>query len=182
VRLALGASRFRIARHLFADSLVLVAVSTLISLGLAHWLVKLLMDAMRGSDDGGPPLWMRFDIDAGSVAIAVFVGLLTAIAAGLWPALKLSGQASTALRSGARASTAGMSKKLSGIMIALELACAAALLIGSLNLASYVNQSFVFDLGERTHRLVGNTISDARKTHGALPRDAPAFARRPTSD
>jgi putative ABC transport system permease protein len=86
VRAALGASRWRLARQLLAESLVLAtlggAAGALLGSLLLRGLLAMMPDTL--------PRWMHFGLDARFVAFSLALSAATAILAGLWPALDTS--------------------------------------------------------------------------------------------
>ncbi|MFI5227416.1 MAG: ADOP family duplicated permease [Gemmatimonadales bacterium] len=85
VRIALGASRLRIARQLVTESLVIGAAAAVIGLLLANWLVQMLMALVPRLP---VPLVVHPTLDGRVVAFALGITLLTAIVTGLLPALQ----------------------------------------------------------------------------------------------
>jgi predicted permease len=85
VRIALGASRFRIARQLIAESVVVGSVAAIIGLLLAKWLVQTLMSLVPRLPI---PLVVHPTLDGRVFAFAIGITLLTAIAMGLLPAVQ----------------------------------------------------------------------------------------------
>jgi predicted permease len=129
VRVALGASRARIAAHLLAQALVLAAAAAAVALPLAHFAVQWQAAGFRASANG-PPLWLRFDLDATVIALALGAALLTALATGLLPALRAGRDTVAAsLRDGARGSAGGAFVRLTRALVIGEVALSCALLI-----------------------------------------------------
>lgn len=85
VRIAMGASRLRIARQLVTESLVLGAAAAIVGLVLAKWLVHLIMSLVPRLS---VPLVVHVTLDGWVVAFAVGTTLLTTIATGLLPAVQ----------------------------------------------------------------------------------------------
>jgi predicted permease len=85
VRIAMGASRFRIARQLITESLALGAAAGIIGLILAKWLVQTLMSLIPRLPI---PLVVHPTLDGRVLAFALGITLLTAIVTGLLPALQ----------------------------------------------------------------------------------------------
>jgi predicted permease len=86
VRVALGASRGRLAREVLAESLLLSLAAGVVGLVAARWSLQVVPAIIP---DGLP----RVDavrIDAGVMAFCVGVAFVTAALAGLWPALSSS--------------------------------------------------------------------------------------------
>lgn len=85
VRIAMGASRLRVARQLVTESLVVGAAAAVIGLMLAKWLVQLVMGVV-------PRLPIQLvvhpTLDARVLGFALGITLLTAIVSGLLPAVQ----------------------------------------------------------------------------------------------
>jgi len=86
VRMALGARRERIVRQLVIESVPLVAMGALGSLGFA-WAAATVIAAL-----GGFPPYMDFSIRWGTVMVAVTLALLSLVVVGLLPAWKIAQQ------------------------------------------------------------------------------------------
>jgi predicted permease len=86
VRMALGARRTRIVRQLVIESVPLVVMGALGSLGFASGLASLIAAL------GGLPPYMDFSIRWGTVMLAVALGLLALVVVGLLPAWKVAQQ------------------------------------------------------------------------------------------
>jgi predicted permease len=154
VRMALGASRRRLAGGMFVHALVLSLCAAAFGLAGAQLAVTWTMDAFASAGDGGPPQWMRFDLDLRMVAFALAAALATALAAGLLPAFKLATGVAGALRDGGRAVAGGGFARLGGVLVMVEIALSAALLIGALATVQNVRALDNFDLGVRTERVL----------------------------
>lgn len=86
VRMALGARRSRIVRQLVIESVPLVAMGALGSLGFA-WAIARVIAALAGF-----PPYMDFSIEWPTVALAVALGLVSLVVVGLLPAWKVAQQ------------------------------------------------------------------------------------------
>ena len=90
VRVAMGATRLRIVRQLLIESLVLALVS-----GAAGFLLSILgirwLSGVTRSAAIGMPYWIEFTLDGTVFAFTAALCLLTAVAFGLVPALRVSG-------------------------------------------------------------------------------------------
>jgi hypothetical protein len=86
VRMALGARRTRVVRQLVIESVPLVALGGLGSLGFA-WATVTLLAAL-----GGFPPYLDFRIDWRTVVVAVALGGVALVVVGLLPAWKVAQQ------------------------------------------------------------------------------------------
>jgi len=155
VRVALGASRARIVFQMLSHSLLLSLAAAVVALAGAQFAVSWTVEAfITGAGDGGPPAWMRFDLDLRMVLAAVLAAIVTGLLSGLWPALKLSAGVSGALRDGGRGMVGGAFARVGGALVMVEIALSAALLIGALAMVQMVTALNQFDLGVRTERLL----------------------------
>ncbi len=129
IRVALGASRGRIAAHLFVQSLLLSLIATAIALPLANAGMAWQAAVLRQSPNG-PPRWLRFELDLNVVLLVVAAAFVTALVTGLLPALRAGREAvAGSLRDGARGSSGGSFARLSKLLMIGEVALSCALLI-----------------------------------------------------
>jgi putative ABC transport system permease protein len=128
VRVALGASRRRLIAHLLAESVLLTFSATVIAFVLARAGVAWQQSVMSQTEYY--PQWLRFDIDATVLFLAFGAALLTALAAGLLPALRAGDFAiASDLRDGARSIASGSFARASRVLVVGEIALSCALLI-----------------------------------------------------
>lgn len=143
IRSALGASRWRIARGLMIESLVLATAGTLLGLIMAVWGINVLRAALPEA----LPRISTVALDVRVLGVTVVASVVTGLLFGLAPALQLSrpGGAS-ALRDGSRSATAGGTRLRSALVVS-EIALAVVLTIGAgLFLSSFVRVANV-DIG-----------------------------------
>jgi putative ABC transport system permease protein len=128
LRLALGASRWRIARQLMTESLVLAIAGGALGVLLATWGVSLLSKLDTGD-------WSRIEevsIDGRVLGFTFLTILIVGILAGLFPALQNSRLGlNEALKKGGRISSAGSGGRLRQSLVAAEVALALLLLVGA---------------------------------------------------
>lgn len=127
VRVALGASRSRIVRHLLVESLAVFALGGLMGVGLAYlgtaWLSRLELPPQL------PPLSLRLGPDTGVLAFAVAITGITGLLFGLVPALRSSRpDLVPALKTGAPGAIGGGSAGR-GVFVGAQIALAATLLL-----------------------------------------------------
>jgi predicted permease len=131
VRLALGASRFRIVRQLLTESVLLSLIAGAFGIALAIWLLHLLIAFMPPLPEG---LRLAFDIVLDwrivgyTIAFSAFVGALF----GLAPAMLSSKtEVGTVLRADSNAFAGGRRKsRVRAALVVIQVALALLLLIG----------------------------------------------------
>jgi predicted permease len=87
MRLAVGASRARIARQLITESLVLAAAGCVVGMMVAYWTLQLVIALAPPS---AIPPGIVVDVDARVIGFGVFLALVTALAFGVAPAWQLT--------------------------------------------------------------------------------------------
>jgi putative ABC transport system permease protein len=157
VRLALGASRTRLLRQLLTESVVLSLVGGALGIGLAKAGLRTLV-ALAGSS---LPRAETIGLDPAVLAFTTVVSLLTGLAFGLLPALRVSrSEMAEALRDGARGSTEGAGRsRVRSILVASEIALALVLLAGAgLAMRSFAALRAV-DAGFDPHGVLSGIVS-----------------------
>ena len=150
IRSALGASRWRIARGLLIESVVLATAGTLLGLIVAVWGINVLRAALPEA----LPRISTVALDLRVLGVTVVASVLTGLLFGLAPAVQLSrpGGAS-ALRDGGRNATGGGTRLRSALVVS-EIALAVVLIIGAgLFLSSFVRVANV-DIGLEPRNVV----------------------------
>jgi predicted permease len=129
LRSALGASRWRLVRQLFTESVLLALIGGGLGLLLSLAGVKVLVALNQHSI----PRWQEIGVDSRALAFAVGISLLTSLLFGLAPALHASNLTLNAsLVTGARSSVSGFHRfSLRNLLIVSELALALILLVGA---------------------------------------------------
>ena len=129
VRLALGATRVDLVRQLFAESLLLAVLGAVAGAGVAALGVRLLTTVV----DLRLPVWMAVALDWRVVAFLAAAAALTALLAGLIPAVHLSRPDLTDdLKASARGTTGGAThRRWRNTLVIGEVASAAVLLVGA---------------------------------------------------
>jgi putative ABC transport system permease protein len=135
VRTALGANRARLIGQLLAETMMLATVASAAGLLIAH-------GAMRGLAGWGPRevLWIdSLHVDATAIGFAILLAFVVTVAAGLIPALRMSGHGLQA--PGHRTMTGDRSqRRLRAALVIGEVALALMLVSGTgLLLRSFVN-------------------------------------------
>ncbi|HEX9580051.1 MAG TPA: ABC transporter permease [Gemmatimonadales bacterium] len=128
VRSALGAGRERLVRQLFAESVLLAALSAVAGVVVALALQRALL-AMAPADLPGLE---AVSLDGWVLAFTALTAVATAVLFGLLPAVRVStADPSAALREGARAGSGPARQRIWSVLIATEVALAVVLLAGS---------------------------------------------------
>ena len=127
VRAAIGASWLRILGGLWVESLLLVAIGSILGLAIAYGGLRLLLAI-------GPanlPRLGEISLDERSLAFTAFVAVLSSLLFGLIPALKYAGpQILTALRSMGRTASASRERhRARNILVVAQVAMALILLV-----------------------------------------------------
>ena len=130
LRMMLGARRWRVVRQLLIETVVLAGVGGVLGLLIAQGGVR-LFDVAVG--DPTRPYWIVFTVDSAISAYVAVVCVLTAIVAGIAPALHVSrDNVADAVREGARGTIGSTRTRwFSGAMVVAQLALTMVLLTGA---------------------------------------------------
>lgn len=171
VRVALGASRARIAGHLLAESVLLGLGGGVVGLVLSLWGVRLITRLI----DAELPFWLIVGTDWRLVLFTFALSVAAGVAFGLVPVFRLARtDLQEVLRTGASGATAGRrDSRVRGILAAGQIALAIVLLTG----AGLLVQSFL--VVRRTDNLGYNPrgLLSAQLQLQAPRYDAPEQAR-----
>ena len=139
VRVAVGAGRWRIIRQLLVESVMVSSLGGILGWFIAIWGTRAFDLA---TTPFGKPQWIDFSMDYRAFVYLAVVSVTTGILFGLAPALRLSKlDFQSVLKDGGRgASTGPRGRRLSGVLVATELALAMVLLTGAgLMIRSFLN-------------------------------------------
>jgi predicted permease len=139
IRMALGASRWRVVRQLLVESVLLGVLGGVAGLLVAIWGVRMFELAVA---DVNKPYWIVFTMDYKVFGYLAAICLGTGVLFGLVPALQASkADFHDALKEGGRTASGGKRARwLAGGLVVVELALAVVLLVGAgLMIRSFLN-------------------------------------------
>jgi predicted permease len=153
MRRALGASRGRLVTQLLVESAVLSFAGAMLGIGVAIAGTRALL---RYAPPGLLPSASDVGIDARVLAFALGLAVLTAVAVGLWPALRASSPRLTgALRDGGRGSAGGThSPRMRRALVIVETSLALVLLVCSLLVLQSLRHMLDVNPGYRVDHLL----------------------------
>ena len=127
VRVALGASRWRVLRQLLGESVLLVVMSSVGGFVLVYWASRIFM-VMAGSTFPGSP---DFNMNWRTVFATLTAGAVAIVAVGLFPAWRISrADLITAMKDGGHQASASLSRtRWRHILLAAQIGCSCLLLV-----------------------------------------------------
>jgi putative ABC transport system permease protein len=151
IRIALGASRWRLIRQMLTESLVLATLGGALGLLSAIWLI----DLFRGITAVNLPRLNQISIDGRLLAATFGFSVLTGLLTGIAPAWRNSGpRLSQWISEGTRSSASAGRRRISSLLAVVEVALAVILLVGGgLMLKSFV-QLVRVDPGFNPHQVL----------------------------
>ena len=164
IRLAVGASRMRIARQLFAENLMLSALGGAVGLVIGRWALHLLL-VSAGEQ---VPAWADFGMDLRVIGFAIALIALTALLFGWAPALHaVRGNLQGAMHDASRGATGGPGgRRTLSVLVTAEFALAAVLLVcGGLMLQAYQRVQKT-DPGFRVDHVLTFSVALPQATYG----------------
>ena len=164
IRLAVGASRTRLARQLFVENVVLAAIGGGAGLALGHWALRLLISTAGDQI----PSWANFDFDYRIAAFALVVTAATTILFGWAPALHaIRGNLKGAMHDAGTGTTAGPGgRRTLSWLVAAEFAMAALLLVASGLLFRAYQRVMHVDPGFRSDHVLTFMVALPEATYG----------------
>ena len=150
VRVALGASRGRIVRHVLAESVLLGLGGGVLGLLLSFWGVRLV----TGVIDRAMPFWIRLGTDWRLLLYTLLLSVLVGLAFGIVPALRAARtDLNEALKTGGVGASAGRRDSWTrGMLVIAQVALAIVLLAGAgLMIKSFLLERRTEALGYNPH-------------------------------
>jgi len=127
IRAALGASRWRLARQVLAESALLAISGSVAGALLAFWLV----DSVAAAIPVELPFWIRIDLNPSVLIFAVGVSCLTTLLAGLLPAWQSARVGISHSLKTASGTVAGTGRRSRELLTAAQVAVSLILLVGA---------------------------------------------------
>jgi putative ABC transport system permease protein len=170
IRMAMGASRWRLIQQLLTESLLLALAGGALGLLVAQWIIELLLAGIPTSVMLNMPYLATLKIDLRVLGFTFAIAMLTVVLFGLAPALHSSKpDLSEALKEG-RTSGGAIRGRLRGLLVVSEIALAMMLLTGAGLMMKSFYRLLNVDPGFRTNNLLtlqvvlpGNKYNDASR-------------------
>jgi putative ABC transport system permease protein len=132
IRAALGASRWRVARQLLTESVVLSVVGGIAGVFLAYAGTSALVRMLPQNQIAALPFLTNLHVDARMLVFSLGLSILTGMIFGLAPAIQSSrAELTGVLKEGGRNASAGSGHRLRTALVVTEIALAVVLLVGS---------------------------------------------------
>ena len=171
VRVALGAGRWRMVRHMLGESLLLSALGGGAGILLAHWAVAGMV-ALAPADIHHLG---DLTIDGGVLAFTLAITVLTGLLFGLAPAIFAARQdPNDALRRGGRSGEGGLSARIRRALVVAEVALSLVLLAGAGLMIRSLRSVMQVTPGFRSDHLLTMLI-DLRSDRYTKPEQGGAF-------
>ena len=173
IRLALGASRWRLMRQLLVESLLLAFLGGALGLLAASWVSEALIRAMNtGSGAEG----LSSGLDLRVLGFGFALSIVTGIVCGLLPARRVTrGDTTTALKDQSAATSASLSQtRLRKGLVMAQVALTMLLLVGAGLMTRTLWNLRQVELGMKTDRMI--TFSLAPDLNGYKPEQVVAFS------
>lgn len=165
VRVAVGASRWRLVRGLLAESLLLAVLGGALGLAVAAWgteLIETYLNTQPGGLGSWGEGWADLRLDARALGLTLGLSLLTGLLAGVLPALRVSSRAVLVptLKGNPEAAGGRLGRfGLREVLVVVQVALSATLLAGSGLFARSLQRIYEADPGFRSENVLLATIS-----------------------
>ncbi|HKW10741.1 MAG TPA: ABC transporter permease [Gemmatimonadaceae bacterium] len=156
VRLALGASRARVARQLVAESALVAILGGALGLVVAHsaavWLRNWIVTTMARISGGIVGVFLDVGVDWRVIVYTTLLLLIIGVTVGLWPAVRAArGDVNSVLRQGTTSTASALAWSRRNVLLATQVAAslvllsAAGMLLSGLRLAREIDPGFDAD-------------------------------------
>lgn len=153
VRLAIGSGRWRIARQLLTESMIIALASGLIGIALRKPLAQALVRLICWGDQ---PARLDLGIHSGVLLFVLAVSMAAALVSGVMPAMRATrGELLSGLQQGSRSATpAPLSRTVGRWAVAAQMALSLVLVSGACLFATNLHRLRHFDSGVNRDRLL----------------------------
>jgi len=173
IRAAIGSGRWRLARQILIEALMLSATGAALGLGIA----AAALGALRSQLPVDLPPGTVVALDGRVVAFSIVVSLLTAVLFGTLPAWRSSrGDVQPVLKANATADGAP-SNRLRSIFVGVQMTCAMALLVGAGLLIQSIVRLGAVPLGFNPDGILTMSLRLPRAAYGRADRRADFYQR-----
>ncbi len=164
VRLALGASRWRLIRQLLAESLLLALAGAALGVLLAQVLTRSLVSFLNTAEN---PLFLGLTLDWQVLGFTAALAMLTCLLFGLMPALRATHLSpSSVMHSGGRTMTAGRERfSLRRGLVVTQVALSLVLLVGALLFVRSLRNLLTTDAGFKPEGIITVNIDFSRANY-----------------
>jgi predicted permease len=172
VRLALGATRWRLLRQVLTESCILALVGGALGAILAQWGVSVILSRLPGTVLAGMPYFRGLSPNLGVLEFTLAISLLTGIVFGLVPALQASRlDLQDALKEGTRTAGGTAQHRLRNVLVVSEIALSLVLLTGAGLLMKSLVRLLKVDPGFAAENLLTLEISIPANTYSEQKRN-----------
>ncbi len=163
VRTALGGGRGRLLRQLITESLLLATLGASLGIGFAIAAVRWLVAAMPP----GIPRAAEISVNGTVVAFTAAVAMVTGILFGIIPALRATriGRGASTVSIGRRTSHDAQHQRVSGVLVAAEVALAVVLVVAATLLVRSFAALRSVDLGIDTSHVIAARITPPNESY-----------------
>jgi putative ABC transport system permease protein len=146
VRLAIGASRWRIVRQLLAESLLIAGIGAASGAVLAQWLSGFLIDCLTTENNR---IFVALTLDWRVFAFAAGLAVITCLVFGLMPAIRATGMTpGAAMKAGSRGSTDTRERfGMRRLLVVAQVALSLVLVVGALLFVRSLRNLMTLDAG-----------------------------------
>jgi predicted permease len=179
VRSALGAGRWRLARYLLIESIVLALLGATGGALLAWWSVPLLRGSVPPSLIRYVPGWSALAMNERALGFAVLLAILSAFIFGALPALRASRpELTTSLKEGGHGATGSRGGRLRRALVVSEFALALVLLVSAGLMIQSVRNLLAIDTGiHARERVLTMSLELPRERYGGATRAGALYTR-----